>query len=227
MKSIRIYVGYDAREAVAYHVCCQSIIENCSIPVEFIPLNLKQLQNVYSGGRQDGSNDFIYSRFLVPYLDNYQGWSLFIDSDIILEADLVPFINDLDETKAVYVVKHDYKTKFPIKYLGNKNDDYPRKNWTSVIIFNNSHKSNKALTPDLVNSKPGSYLHRLSWLRDDEIGSLPLEMNYLELEYPEKNDVILRHFTIGTPCFKDYRAGIGAKKWNKYYNNTIRGFDDI
>ena len=226
MDKIKIYIGYDQREAIAYHVCCQSILDNCSIPVEFVPLSLKQIQNVYAGGRRDGSNDFIYSRFLVPYFSEYQGWSLFIDSDIILEQDLLPLFENLDENKAAYVVKHDYKTKYPVKYLGNKNEDYPRKNWSSVIVFNNSHPKNKILSPDFINSQPGSFLHRFSWLTDEELGELLPMWNYLEREYPEKDYVGFRHFTIGTPCFKGYRSGTGAKNWFKTLKSTLRGFDD-
>ena len=123
-----IYVGYDEREAIAYHNFCNSIIRHSTQPLSFTPLALNNVKS-YTEAHTDGSNSFIYSRFLVPYLQGYKGWALFADGDMICQDDIAKLWAMRDETKAVMVVKHDYKTKFNKKYLGNKNQDYPRKNW--------------------------------------------------------------------------------------------------
>ena len=137
-----IFIGYDEKESVVFHTCVQSIIEKCNVPVSIHPLNLKMFEN-YKETHTDGSNNFIYSRFLVPYLKNFKGKALFLDGDMIVNDDLNNLFNQFDEKYAVQVVKHDYKTKFPIKYLGHKNDDYPKKNWSSVILLNCSLPKNK------------------------------------------------------------------------------------
>ena len=154
-----IFIGYDPKEAVAYHTCVQSIIENTSIPVSITPLNLSMFKN-YEEKHTDGRNAFIYSRFLIPYLKKFEGMGLFIDGDMIVNEDLKNLFDLYDTNYAVQVVKHDYKTKFKTKYLGHKNEDYPRKNWSSVVLFNCSHKSNKILTPELISRSKGSFLHR-------------------------------------------------------------------
>jgi hypothetical protein len=113
------------------------------------------------------------------------------------------------------VVQHDYKTRHPVKYLGNKNEDYPRKNWSSVILWHCGFMPNRVLTPDFVARKPGSYLHRFSWLPDHQIGQLPREWNRLVLEEPMTSGDKLRHYTIGTPCFDEYSAS-DPEWWTVY-----------
>ena len=130
-----------------------------------------------------------------------------------------------DDLKAVQVVKHDYKTKFPKKYLGAKNSDYERKNWSSVMLINCSHFQNKRLTPDVVMNQTGSYLHRFSWLKDELIGELPREWNWLATEYPDNLNAKIIHYTLGTPCFKDYKNAPMADLWWKEYVRTIEGID--
>jgi len=144
---------------------------------------------------------------------------------MVCEADIAELWALRDPTKAVQVVKHDYKTKANKKYLGNKNEDYPRKNWSSVILWNCAHPKNKILTPDFIQGQPGSFLHRFSWLSDDLIGELPPEWNWLAIEYPENIDAKLIHYTLGTPCFKDYANESMSDKWQKSYFRTIEGFD--
>ena len=124
--TISIVVGFDQREAVAYHVFCQSIIDNASNPIQLLPLAENTLQG-YKEVHTDGSNKFIYSRFLTPYLMGYRGWAIFADGDMVCQADIAELWSLRDGAKAVQVVKHDYKTKTTKKYLGNKNEDYPKK----------------------------------------------------------------------------------------------------
>ena len=198
MSRIQIAVGYDPREAVAYHVFCQSVLERASQPVAFTPLALNTFSS-YSEQHTDGSNTFIYSRFLTPYLMDYQGWAIFADGDMICLDDIAKLWALRDESKAVMVVKHDYKTKAHEKYLGNKNQDYPRKNWSSVMLFNCDHAGNRRLTLEGVNHSRGIDLHQFSWLHDSEIGDLPPEWNWLVGVQPKPAVPRLAHFTLGGP----------------------------
>ena len=221
---ISIVVGFDQREAVAYHVFCQSVIDHASRPVQFLPLAENTLQG-YKEVHTDGSNRFIYSRFLTPYLMDFNGWAIFADGDMVCQADITELWALRDQSKAVQVVKHDYQTKSSTKYLGNKNENYPRKNWSSLILWNCSHPENKILTPEFIQNQPGSYLHRFSWLEDDLIGALPIEWNWLAIEYPESVQAKLIHYTLGTPCFKDYADESMSSCWTKNYDRLNEGFD--
>lgn len=217
-------VGFDQREAIAYHVFCQSIVDKSSQPVQFLPLASNNLSD-YKEAHTDGSNKFIYSRFLTPYLMCFSGWAIFADGDMVCQADISELWALRDETKAVQVVKHDYQTKASKKYLGNKNENYPRKNWSSVILWNCAHPANSVLTPDFIQDKPGSYLHRFSWLDDELIGGLPIEWNWLAIEYPENYGAKLIHYTLGTPCFKDYAQESMSDTWKEVFERTNEGLD--
>ena len=221
---ISIVIGFDQREAVAYHTFCQSIIDKSTVPVRFVPL----AENLLSGYREthtDGSNKFIYSRFLTPFLHNFRGWAIFFDGDMICRSDINELWKLRDETKAVQVVKHDYKTKAQVKYLGNKNEDYPRKNWSSVILWNCSHPRHAVLTPQFIQGQPGSFLHRFSWLADEDIGALPIEWNWLAIEYPDNPAAKLVHYTLGAPCFKDYTATSMSTDWKESFLRSQEGLD--
>lgn len=212
IETIRVFVGFDAREASAYHVCCQSIIDHASRPVSFTPIKLSHLSG-YEETHKDGSNDFIYSRFLVPFLCNYEGWAIFVDGDMIVNDDIAKLWDMRNPWQAVQVVQHDYQTKYPKKYLGAKNESYPRKNWSSVILFNCGHYANRKLTPDYVEAASGAMLHRFEWLPDNRIGELPKEWNHLTMEYPARDDASLYHYTVGTSCFPEYADEPEAKYW--------------
>ena len=221
---INLIVGFDQREAVAYHVFCQTIIDRATMPVQFLPLAENTL-NKYKEVHTDGSNKFIYSRFLTPYLMNFSDWAIFADGDMVCQADISELWALRDESKAVQVVKHNYKTRATKKYLGNKNEDYPKKNWSSLILWNCGHPENAILTPEFIQNQPGSYLHRFSWLSDDLIGGLDLEWNWLAIEYPENPHAKLIHYTLGTPCFKDYAKESMSDVWKKNYLRASEGFD--
>lgn len=211
---IPVFIGYDPREAIAYHVCANSIIRKATVPVGLNPLALN-LMSGYKEQHNDGSNHFIYSRFLVPHLMNYQGWALFIDGDMILRDDINELWNLRDETKAVMVVKHDYKTRMPVKYLGAKNEDYPRKNWSSVILWNCGHQLNRQITPEFVQNATGAQLHRFTWIPDDQVGELPVEWNWLPDEFGENKNAKLLHYTLGTPCFNDFATSPMSDEWHR------------
>jgi lipopolysaccharide biosynthesis glycosyltransferase len=212
---IPIFIGYDPREAIAFHVCTNSIIRHSSHPVSINPLALNILKD-YEEKHTDGSNHFIYSRFLVPHLMNYQGWAIFIDGDMILRDDIVNLWQLRDESKAVMVIKHDYKTQMTEKYLGSKNENYPRKNWSSVILWNCAHPDNLCVTPEFIQNATGAEVHRFTWLTDDKIGELPLEWNWLDIEYNHNPNAKLVHYTLGTPCFHEFAdTGNFSNEWHR------------
>ncbi|MFM8865970.1 MAG: glycosyltransferase [Limnohabitans sp.] len=219
---IRMTIGYDAREAVAYHTFCQSILEKASQAVAFTPLVLSALPG-YTEKHSDGSNAFIYSRFLTPFLFGFQGWAIFADGDMICREDIAKLWALRDESKAVLCVKHDYKTKAEGKYLGNVNQNYPRKNWSSLVLWNCGHPENRILTPEFVQEQSGAFLHRFTWLKDELVGELPKEWNWLTTEYPDNYDAKLLHYTLGTPCFEDYWSCDMADEWHSTYARIQNG----
>jgi lipopolysaccharide biosynthesis glycosyltransferase len=221
---IKIVVGFDQREAIAYHTFSQSVLEKSSLPVLFLPLSMNTLKG-YKETHNDKSNDFVYSRFLTPYLHNFEGWAIFADGDMVCQSDIKELWDLRDETKALQVVMHDYKTKFNQKYLGNTNENYPRKNWSSLILWNCSHPKHKVLTPDFISSQTGKYLHRFSWLDDEDIGELPIDWNWLAIEYPNNPKAKIIHYTLGTPCFKDYRNSEMAVTWHEVQQKVNEGID--
>ena len=222
---IPIYVGYDPREAIAYHTFCQSVIERASMPVSFKPLSLGLLRT-YEETHGDGSNQFIYTRFLVPALQDFGGWALFVDGDMVCTRDIAELWTLRDPRYAVQVVKHpDYKTSHPMKYLGTTmetvNASYPRKQWSSVVLWNCAHPANRLLTPSYVQSHPGNHLHRFGWLSDEEIGELPAEWNVLIGEQQHEAPAVA-HFTLGVPEIEHYRDCDHAELWHSTKTNLLR-----
>ncbi|WP_088626307.1 glycosyltransferase [Oceanicola sp. 22II-s10i] len=211
---LNVFIGYDPREAIAYHVCANSLIRHATQPLAISPLALKNL-GAYAETHTDGSNQFIYSRFLVPHLMGYKGWALFVDGDMLLRDDVAKLFALCDDSKAVMCVHHDYKTKREVKYLGAQNQNYPRKNWSSVVLWNCGHPSNAGVTPEFVMNSTGAQLHRFTWLRDDEIGELPKVWNWLPDEFGENRQAKLLHWTLGTPCFHEFAHVPMAEEWHR------------
>jgi lipopolysaccharide biosynthesis glycosyltransferase len=229
---IRTFVGWDRREMAAYSTFCNSVIKRASQPVSFTPLAIHTMAE-YHESHTDGSNDFIYSRFLVPYLCQYEGWAIFFDGDMVCLDDISALWGMRDDRFAVMVAKHDYKTKMPVKYLGAKNEDYPRKNWSSVILWNCGHPANRVLTPRYVENATGADLHQFKYLDNtDLIGEIPIEWNWLAVEYPEIDDVSLVHYTLGIPAFQQFKETDYAPLWWKEYYDagstayTIKGQEE-
>jgi lipopolysaccharide biosynthesis glycosyltransferase len=214
MKPIPIFIGYDPREAIAFHTCVNSIVRHASQPVSIIPLALNNFGD-YTETHTDGSNQFIYSRFLVPHLMDYQGQAIFMDGDMIVRGDIAELWALRDLGKDVQVVKHDYKTKMTTKYLGSKNEDYPRKNWSSVMIFNCSNCPTRKLTPEYIQKSTGAHLHRFQWTSDDRVGALPAEWNWLPDEYGANPAAKLLHYTLGTPSFHEFATTPMADEWHR------------
>jgi lipopolysaccharide biosynthesis glycosyltransferase len=214
-----IFVGFDPREAACYHVFCQSVLARASVPVSFTPLHAPTIANF--DGQKDGSNAFIYSRFLVPHLMGYSGWAIFCDGDMVVLDDIAKLWAERENhtfDKAVAVVKHDYKTKRSRKYIGTPmeaaNADYPRKNWSSVMLWNCGHYANRRLTPELVTESPGSFLHRFQWLDDRQIGALAPEWNVLVGEQDTAGASLL-HYTHGAPGFSHYANCDASEHWRR------------
>lgn len=221
---IPLFVGYDPREAAAYHVFCQSVLERASVPVQFIPLHKPMLRDF--DGQRDGSNAFIFSRFLVPELMNFENrWAMFADGDMVMRDDIAKLWAQRECTRALMVVPHQYQTKHPRKYIGSPlesiNVDYPRKNQSSVMLWNCGHYANRILTRTFIDEAGGAFLHRFQWLRDDQIGHLGDEWNRLVGEQ-DIDGAKLLHYTLGIPGFHRYTDCDGADAWHGALKRALR-----
>lgn len=215
---INLYAGFDEREAVGYHAFVASVIDKASVPVAITALSTKSVEQFYSEGHRDGSNGFIYLRFLIPFMQDFTGWAIFMDgADMVCEADIAELWKLRNPFKAVQVVKHNYKTKHPRKYIGTQmeaaNADYPKKNWSSVMLINCGHYTWRNMTPDVVARMPGSYLHRFEWMDERYVGELPKEWNHIVGENEPNPHAKLIHYSLGIPGFKHYRNCEHADKW--------------
>ncbi|WP_420562667.1 hypothetical protein [Thalassobaculum sp.] len=213
----RVFVGFDPNETVAFHVLNHSIQARASKPVAVIPIMLSQLQDVFKRERNPlQSTEFSFSRFLVPYMSNYEGWSVFMDCDMLVLDDVTKLFDLADDRYAVQVIKHDHRPQEDVKFLGAAQTKYEKKNWSSVILFNNAKC--KALTPDYVNTATGLELHQFKWLEsDDQIGSLPGGWNHLVGYDPllPVEQIQNLHYTEGGPYFDDYVDTDYADVWFK------------
>ena len=213
---LRIFIGYDSKEPVAYHTLAHSIIRQSSIPVSIAPVMQSQLNGVYTRPRgATESTEFSLTRFLVPALSGFEGWSLFMDCDMLCRVDVaqLTYHTERNPDKAVLVCQHDYVPKTERKFLDQVQTKYPRKNWSSLMLFNNARC--RALTPDYVNSATGLELHRFAWTDEALIGALPLEWNWLVGEYPHNAHAKIVHFTLGGPYFDEYRDCDYAGEWRE------------
>ena len=213
-----IYIGYDEREDVAYQVAKKTAGNHIISPL--IQSNLRATGDYWREPDKLASTEFSLTRFLVPYLNNYKGWALFVDCDVLFMSDPQELFDLADDRYALMCVKHNYKPISSTKMGGKTQHLYPRKNWSSVMLFNCTHSSNKKLTTELVNTQTPTYLHKISWLDDQEIGDLPVAWNYLVGWYNEKDHgkPKLLHYTEGGPWFDidcEY-----ADQWKEIKNST-------
>ena len=209
---ITVFIGYDSRERAAANTLIDSIYQNSSMPVSIIPLVRSQLENqklFYRKRDINQSTDFSFTRFLVPRLMDYKGWALFMDCDMLCRADISKLWALRDIDKSLLCVKHDHSPKTKTKFLGEIQTKYPKKNWSSLMLFN--CEKCKKLTVDYVNSASGLELHQFKWLEsEDEIGEIDeFGWNFLVdvQELPESKEKIdqlsLVHWTLGGPWFKN------------------------
>ena len=210
---IQVYIGYDPREALAYSVLAYSIHARASQPVSIAPIMLSQLGGIMTRERHPlQSTDFSFSRFLTPYLSGYAGWSVFMDCDMLVLDDVAKLFALRDERYAVMVVKHDHVPKEQRKFLDQPQSAYQKKNWSSVMLFNN--EKCRALTPEYVNTASGLELHQFKWLGNDElIGAIPDRWNHLVGYSAPRNDASLVHYTLGGPYFSEYRDCEYSEQW--------------
>ena len=220
---IRIFIGYDPREKIAYHTLVQSIIENASEPVSITPIAKKHLGNIYQRTRTvKESTEFSLTRFLTPYLSGFQGWSIFMDCDMIVTSDIKKLWELRDDKYAVMCVKHDYTPSSERKFLDQIQTAYPKKNWSSVMLFNNAKCI--SLTPEVVQHEDGLFLHQFKWLESENlIGEIPHTWNFLvgeeeKLANGKLPDLI--HYTLGGPYFDDYKGCDYEEIWNDYYSKA-------
>ena len=226
MKPFKIFIGYDPREKIAFHVLSQSIIEHSSIPVSITPINLNNLKKFYKRKKRvKDSTEFSISRFLTPYLSNYKDYSLFVDCDFIIRDDVAKLLKIVksDSKKVLWCVKHNYIPKNKIKFLSEKQLIYSKKNWSSFVIYNN--KKCNILTPTFIEKANGLYLHQFRWTKDHLIGSLPKEWNILVGEQKIPKNFKSLHYTVGGPYFKKYRKSLGSNFWFKYKKIMEQGLE--
>lgn len=221
-KKLKIFIGWDSREDIAYQVARHSIIKHSSVPVEIIPLKQKDLRKsgIYTRDVDLlASTEFTFTRFLIPELCDFDGWALFIDCDFVALDDVAKLFEQCDDRYAIMCAQHDYTPSETTKMDGQVQHLYPRKNWSSMMLMNCSHPSNKKLTKELVNDKDidGKYLHRFSWLTDEEIGKVSHEWNWLIGWYNEPRDGTPKflHYTEGGPWFTEYQDCEHSNEWYK------------
>jgi len=221
---IKVFIGYDQLESVAWHTMAASIYRQSSRPVAIVPVNLANLKDIFNRPRDPKqSNEFSFSRFLVPYLCNYEGQGIFFDCDQLLRTDISEIFSVLEEQpgKAVYVVKHTYEPRDDVKYLNTIQYKYPRKNWSSVVVWDCNHTKNKILTPKYLKNVDGLILHRFKWLEDDEIGELDVRWNWLVGEYDNPpTNVKNVHWTVGGPYFREFQNTDFSKEWFEMKNQV-------
>lgn len=230
---IPVFIGYDPKEAVAYHVLSHSIMRQASVPVSIIPVSLSILEKsglYYRERDEKQSNDFSFSRFLVPHLAWKMGLdsAIWMDLDMLFRADIADLWAMRDVSYPVQCCKHDYVPKDTVKYLGNKQLAYPKKNWSSLMIFNLknyrmcSREGIECLPVEYVNKASGLELHQFKWLDSEQyIGDISLEWNWLVGEYDYNAQAKNVHFTVGGPWFSEYRDCDYSKEWTGEFNMTM------
>ena len=218
---IQVFIGFDTRETVAFHVLSHSIHHHASQPVSIAPIMLSQLGDLYTRDINPlQSTQFSFSRFLTPYLSNYEGWSIFMDCDMVMTEDIAKLWALRDDRYAVMCVKHDHNPVEETKFLGAVQTKYQKKNWSSVMLFNNARC--KALTSGFVNTATGLELHQFKWLSsDDEIGEIPITWNHLVGYNPPNPNAALIHYTLGGPYFHEYRDCEHAETWKKSFDAML------
>lgn len=223
---LTVYIGWDSRETIAADVCRHSILTHTSIPVDIVMLKQEELRRrklYWRDVDKLASTEFTFTRFLVPYLNNYEGTAIFMDSDMVLTTDIAELIADVDPKKAISCVQHDYTPPPGFKMDGQQQLAYPRKNWSSMVVWNCAHPANKQVTLELVNDPEvtGAYLHRFSWLKDHYIGLLGPQWNWLVDWYVEGRDgaPLLLHYTEGGPWFSNHKNCGYSDVWNWYHDS--------
>ena len=239
-------MGWDSRESLGYDVAEFSLRKRLRADerVDVVPLILTDLRarGLYWRSEDlEGTTEFTVSRFLVPKLMNFDGWALFCDSDVLFlrsVCDLFSGFADNEHNRkfALMCVKHVEPApteRVGMKKTGVTQSWYPRKNWSSVVLWNCGHPSNAVMTAKFVNGQSPRFLHRFSWLGDDEIGSLPAAWNHLvgyEGTGSYSSSLSLLHYTNGAPYMPGWRHGPMSDVWKselvEMYGKDLRRSDE-
>ena len=228
---VPIFIGYDPRERAATNVLIDSLYQFSSMPLAIMPIVTPQLeaQGLFKRERDPKqSTAFSFTRFLVPRLMNYQGWAIFMDCDMLARGDIAYLWNLRDDRYAVMCVQHDHVPAETVKFLGEVQSPYPKKNWSSLMLLNCSRCT--ALTVEYVNTASGLELHRFHWLAGDhEIGPLPPGWNHLvDVQDPAlAKEAMLLHWTLGGPWFSEQRTMGGelAAEWFASRDAAVKLWD--
>ena len=229
MMDLKVFIGWDSREDIAFQVAKHSIKKH-NPNVKVYPLKLPTLQElgIYTRGVDaTASTEFTFSRFFVPMLTGYKGWALFIDCDFLCMTDINELFKQANDNYAVMVAKHDYTPKEGTKMDGKQQLQYPRKNWSSCMLWNCEHPSNRLLDQNAMNSNDGLWHHRFVWLADHEIGQISHEWNWLTDWYtaPDDGTPKMLHYTEGGPWFEHLQDVPYAQEWRDAhadYKSTLQ-----
>ena len=218
---IDVFIGYDGKESLAYHVLAHSIMRRSSMPVRITPIRKSTLGNLYTRDDPQASTEFSLTRFLVPYLMDYDGWGIFMDCDMLMCDDIAKLWRLRDDAKTVMCVKHaEYKSSARTKMNGLPQTAYPRKNWSSLMMFNS--RMCRGLTPRTVDQQTPAYLHRMTWAgREEHIGPLPPAWNVLVGEQGLQEDPKLLHWTLGGPWWHAYTDAPYADLWRAEFESLV------
>jgi len=216
---LKIFIGWDSKEDAAYQACKKSLQLHSSMPLNIIPIKQQELRqkNVYTRKKDPlSSTEFTFTRFLVPQLNNWSGWALYIDCDFIFLDDVKKLFDQADDRYALMCAQHNYEPTSKLKMNGKNQHIYPRKNWSSAILFNCSHPSHKQIEVNN-ETKDGKWFHRFGWLDDSEIGRISHEWNWLVGWYREPEDGIPKalHYTEGGPWFEEYKDCEYSEEYKK------------
>lgn len=226
----RIFIGYDPRETLAYNVCIKSLVAHKSHAISVQPVNMRMLGGQYKRptSRRNGvlwddlsnapmATEFSISRFWVPLLAGEQGWALFCDGDFMFRSDVSELFALADRRFALQVVQHMHLPTEHKKMDNQLQTRYPRKNWSSLMLFNLQHRALGVLRDlEVLNAATGAMLHSFMWLTDHEIGPLPIEWNWLAGVTPERYTPKAVHFTLGTPDMPGYESYPYADEWRAH-----------
>lgn len=221
-QDVKMFIGFDSKQALSYDTCRLSILDNSNIEIQSIMLPGLEAHG-YFWRKDQGSTEFAFTRFLTPYLKGFYGYAIFCDSDFIWNCNPVELLDIIDPMHAVSVVKHNIQ---PSQVKKTKMDDknqswYPRKNWSSLMVFNCDHPFCKKITPAIVSQSPAGYLHEFQWCNDQYIGTLPHTYNYLVGYYNDIKEPKAIHYTDGGPWHPGYENVEFADKWNYYKEKVI------
>ena len=220
--TIPVFIGYDGKESAAYHVLAHSIMRRSSMPVSITPIRKSNFPPGVYNREVDAraSTEFSLTRFLTPYLLDYKGWGIFMDCDMLFQDDIAKLFRLRDDDYDVMCCKHDYQPTTETKMLGARQHSYPKKNWSSVMMFNAAKC--QILTPYYVNRASPAELHQMFWAHGAKaIGDLPLKWNWLVGEYGHHEKPSNLHWTLGGPWWHAYADTPYADVWREELRSML------